>query len=93
MAAIFVVPEADLKVFLTAKPETRAKRRLKEHPEQNYDETLASIIIRDEIDTKREHSPLKPTPDAMIIYNDDMTLIQAVEMVIQAFKSKVENFN
>lgn len=66
-----VFPNANLKIFLIATPEIRAKRRLAEYDEKNvvinYDEVLESIKKRDYIDSHREESPLIKTSDAITI--------------------------
>ena len=66
-----VLPEADLKIYLTASAEERARRRhaelLARGAEANYDEILASIRQRDEIDSSRKASPLKPAADAVVL--------------------------
>ena len=66
-----VLPEADLKIYLTASAEERARRRYTEllarEVEANYDDILASIRQRDETDSSRKTSPLKPAADAVIL--------------------------
>ncbi|MBQ9581357.1 MAG: (d)CMP kinase, partial [Synergistaceae bacterium] len=66
-----VFPNADIKFYLTASPEARAKRRCLERELKgetvNYDETLKAIKSRDEFDSKRENSPLKVPDNAIII--------------------------
>ncbi|RLE30563.1 (d)CMP kinase [Candidatus Acetothermia bacterium] len=61
-----VLPDADLKIFLWADPEERARRRLAERG-GNFQEVLAAIRRRDERDSTREDSPLRPAPDAVIL--------------------------
>ncbi len=66
-----ICPNAPVKFFITAKPETRASRRLKEYLDQgesaSYQEVLASIIARDEADRTRATSPMKQAEDAILI--------------------------
>ncbi len=66
-----VFPDAEIKFFLTASPEVRAKRRWLEMKEKGepvpYDKILQNIIERDHIDSTREDSPLVRTPDAIVI--------------------------
>ena len=66
-----VFPQADVKIFLTATLEERAKRRYKEMMEKglktSFEEVVESIRKRDEQDSNREIAPLKPAPDAIII--------------------------
>jgi cytidylate kinase len=88
-----VFPEADVKVYLDASPEVRARRRLKDEEKtdrsismedslQGLQEVLAELVERDEHDSTRTNSPLKPAPDAAIIDTSDMTLEQVVEKVL-----------
>ncbi|MCQ2456727.1 MAG: (d)CMP kinase, partial [Clostridia bacterium] len=69
-----IMPDAELKVFMTATPEARADRRCKELAEkgmpQPYEEVLADIIARDRNDREREASPCVPAPDAVEFVND-----------------------
>jgi cytidylate kinase len=80
-----VLPEADLKIFLTASLEERARRRYREIIERggqaDYDQILASMRQRDEIDTQRAVAPLKPAPDAIIINNDNLSIDDGVALV------------
>jgi CMP/dCMP kinase len=66
-----VFPDAEVKIFVTATPETRARRRLAELERAgevvNYDEVVADIRRRDERDTSRAVAPLKPAPDAHLL--------------------------
>jgi cytidylate kinase len=61
-----VLPEAELKIFLWATPEERARRRLRERG-GNLEEILAAIRRRDERDSTRQDSPLRPAPDAVLL--------------------------
>lgn len=82
-----VLPNADLKVFLTASPEERARRRLRELPEQgqetSYQKVLENLRRRDSIDSQRAHSPLKPAQGAETIDTDGLTLEQVLEQVMK----------
>jgi CMP/dCMP kinase len=75
-----VAPDAEVKVFLTADPAERARRRA---AELGLDErtVLAEQAIRDERDSTREHSPLQPAPGAVVIDSTDMTLPEVVERI------------
>ena len=81
-----VLPHAPLKVFLWASPEERARRRWRElraqGREASYEEVLAGVHLRDQIDTHRAHSPLRPAPDAHYLDTDHLTLEQVVERVL-----------
>lgn len=71
-----VLPEADLKIYLDASAEERARRRCDEiiarGGKANYEEILAGVRKRDEIDSSRAHSPLKAAQDAVIIDSDHL---------------------
>ena len=84
-----VFPQAEMKVFVDASPEERARRRLKElqqkGEETDYDSVLANIRERDHIDSTRKESPLRQAPDAIRLDNDHMTLEQQEEWLCQRF--------
>ena len=86
-----VFPDAEVKLFLAASADTRAKRRHEElrnrldkeaFNEISYDEILNDIKERDERDVTREFSPLKPAKDAVIIDTDDKTIDEVVDHAI-----------
>ena len=87
-----VLPDADLKVFMVASPEVRARRRYDELVSQgqdaNYDEVLANAVSRDQIDSQREDSPLSRAPDALLVNTDDLTINQVVESILERLRSK-----
>ncbi len=66
-----ICPEADLKIFLTANAEVRAQRRFRQLPGSNFEQILQDIKIRDERDSNRADSPLKPAFDAVVIDSSD----------------------
>lgn len=78
-----VLPWAELKIFLTASTEERARRRYKELLERgentNLEIVLADLKRRDEIDTHRTISPLKPAEDAIIIDTENFSLEQVID--------------
>ena len=78
-----VLPNATLKIYLTASPEARAQRRCDElsakGTPQPYDQVLREIIDRDYRDTHREASPLRPAEDAVTVDTSDMTQDEVVE--------------
>jgi cytidylate kinase len=76
-----VFPDAEVKIFLTATPEERAGRRVRELPGADYDEVLASIIERDQRDSQRAIAPLKPAPDAVLLDSTKMTIDRVVEEI------------
>lgn len=73
-----VFPDAEMKVFVTASPQTRAQRRLAELIEKGvattYEEVLANVINRDHIDETREESPLRKADDAAVLDNSTMSI-------------------
>lgn len=73
-----VFPDAELKIFMTADPLVRAKRRADEMEAKgmsvNLDEVLSNLQERDYIDSHRETSPLTQAPDAIVLDNSDMTM-------------------
>ncbi len=77
-----VFPNADLKIFLVASPEERAKRRLMDYEgkgiEENYEKVLANILERDHIDSTRKEGPLKKAKDAVEINTDGDTIDETV---------------
>jgi cytidylate kinase len=85
-----VLPEADLKVYLDASAEERAKRRYNEilarGESANYDEILEKVIERDRIDSTRAVAPLRPAADAVIIDSDRMDVEQVFAKVLELCK-------
>ena len=81
-----VFPNADIKFFLTAKPEARARRRFTEDSAKGristYDQTLAEINERDERDVSREDSPLTIPEDAVVIDTSELDLSEVFEQMI-----------
>ena len=81
-----VFPDAPFKVFLTAEVEERAKRRLKQLQEAgiagNISHTLAEVQKRDERDVNRQHSPLKPAQDALVIDTTNLTINEVITKVM-----------
>lgn len=80
-----VLPEADLKIYLDASPEQRARRRYRDAVKRGdaitYEEILTKAIERDRVDSTRAVAPLKPAPDAIIIDSDALDADQAFEKV------------
>jgi cytidylate kinase len=81
-----VAPDAEVKVFLTADPTERARRRASELGVDDAT-VLAEQTIRDERDRTREHSPLSPAPGAVVLDTTALTLEQAVERVAKLVHS------
>jgi cytidylate kinase len=77
-----VFPDAEVKIFLDASPEERARRRFEETPGgPPLDVVIAQIRERDARDTRREHSPLLRAPDAAVLDTTGMTIPQVVETI------------
>jgi cytidylate kinase len=85
-----VLPDADLKVYLDASAEERARRRFDEiiarGEKADYDEILRKVIERDHIDSTRAVAPLRPADDAVIIDSDKMNAEQVVARVMELCK-------
>jgi cytidylate kinase len=85
-----VLPDADLKIYLTASSKVRAKRRYDELVEKgvsaDFDQIEEDIIIRDRQDMEREIAPLKQAEDAVLVDSSDMTIRQVVDTIIQEFE-------
>lgn len=83
-----VLPNADYKFFITAKPEVRAERRLLQNnlPRSEYPRILKEIIERDERDMTREISPLKQASDAILIDNSTQTIEGSVNQIMSYIK-------
>lgn len=81
-----VFPEADLKFYISASVEERAKRRFTEQQAKDIETTLErveqEIRERDQMDESREHSPLQTAEDAIVVDTTSMTINQAVEFVL-----------
>jgi len=88
-----VFPEAELKLFVTASPEIRAKRRFDELIAKGEDvsfvEILQNITERDRIDSTREASPLRKADDALVLDNSNMTREEQMEWVIRKVEEKL----
>lgn len=80
-----VLPWAELKIFLTASPEERARRRHRELCQRGENVAVGTVLAdlrrRDEMDTRRTISPLKPAEDAVIIDTEGFTLEQIVDRI------------
>jgi len=95
-----VLPEAPLKFYITASPEERANRRWRERTEgghhDSYQTILADVIRRDQIDSSRQHSPLRPAADAIIIDTtgkSPQTILQELVSLVAAEKETVSYRN
>lgn len=93
-----VLPDADLKVFLMASAETRARRRVDQGgagdaagDQAGYQKVLCALRRRDKIDGEREDSPMRPADDAVEICSDDMTLNEVVAKILALTKARIES--
>ncbi len=82
-----VLPDAPLKLFLTASKEERARRRYEElrtvGQGLSYEQVLSDLERRDRLDTEREAGPLRPATDACVMATDDLSLDEVVERVLE----------
>lgn len=82
-----VLPDADLKVYLDASPEARARRRWEEEQARggvrSYEEVLAEVRGRDQIDSSRAVSPLRIAVDAVIVDSTEMSVEEVVDRVLE----------
>ena len=80
-----VLPQANLKIFLTASPEDRAQRRHAELVQKgstiSFDQVLADLLQRDERDSNRAVAPLRPAKDSVIVNTSGNTLEKSVEQL------------
>ena len=87
-----VFPDADVKIYLDASPEERAKRRLKQNQEKgiesSYEEVLQNIIDRDKRDSSREIAPLKQADDAIYLDSTPLSIEEVVEKITDIIKAK-----
>lgn len=83
----YVLPDAEVKIFLTASPEERANRRYKELLEKGvkteFSEVLADIKYRDKNDSEREFAPLKPAEDGIILDNTNLNIEESVDKICE----------
>lgn len=90
-----VFPRADVKIFLTAKPEARARRRFAEDTEKGfqttYEQTLEEINLRDARDASRADSPLSIAEDAVVIDTSELDLTEVFEEMIKIVYEKQIN--
>ena len=89
-----IFPDAVVKIFLTASPEERARRRLAQDGEMPDGATLAEvareIAARDKQDSERAVAPLKPAPDAILVDTTGFSLDQAVETITGLIARKLQ---
>ena len=89
-----VFPDAELKIFVTASAEVRARRRYDELTARgsnpDYQEILANVIERDHLDQTREISPLRKADDALLLDNSNMTIEGQLQWLCEQYKNIAE---
>lgn len=90
-----VFPEAELKIFMTADPEVRVKRRFQELYPSNHsisiDEVRHNLEMRDYIDSNREESPLRKADDAVVLDNSNLTREEQLATVLEWVKERTHS--
>ena len=87
--SLYVLPNANLKLYITATDECRAKRRYLEEKEKGIDTTVDKVLeelrARDYRDTHREHNPLVKVKDAIEIDTTDLNADQVIDEILKRF--------
>jgi cytidylate kinase len=90
-----VMPDAGLKIYLTASVMERARRRYEETRARgqpaNLEQIMRSMKRRDAIDSSRMIAPLKPAPDAIVIDSDDYSIDEVVMLAIDYYRNTCNN--
>ncbi|MDA0728881.1 MAG: (d)CMP kinase [Bacteroidetes bacterium] len=90
-----VIPHAELKIFMTADPETRAYRRLNELKSQgkqvSYNEVLENVLERDRIDSERAVAPLKQAEDAVVVDNSELTMEEQFNFLVNLARTRMQD--
>ena len=88
-----VLPDADVKIFLTASPEERARRRFAELVERGtettYEEVLSDILQRDQNDTTRAAAPLRQAEDAILVDTTGISLEDSYALLLETIRKRV----
>jgi cytidylate kinase len=88
-----VLPDADVKIFLTATPEERARRRHLELQQrgtpQPYEQVLSDIQTRDYNDTNRATAPLRQAEDAVLLDTTELNFVQSRDALLAIIREKV----
>ncbi len=89
-----ILPDAEVKIFLTATAECRAKRRVLELAEKGmeakYEDVLREMIERDNNDRNRDVAPALPAEDAVMLDNSDLTFEQTLDKIIEIAKQRID---
>lgn len=87
-----VYPQAEIKIFMTASPEVRAKRRFDELSAKgssvSYDDILQNVKTRDRIDSSRDHSPLKQADDAILLDNSNLSREEQLDWILNLIRER-----
>jgi cytidylate kinase len=87
-----VMPDAPLKLYITASAEERARRRWLDRQGQGhtagYEAILADVQRRDQFDSNRQHSPLRPADDAILIDTTDLIPLEIVQKIVSLFQAQ-----
>jgi cytidylate kinase len=88
-----VCPEADVKIFVTATPEVRARRRFAEFEARGagiaYETVLQDILVRDQRDSGRANAPMAVAPDAMLLDTSNLSIEAAFDAAVGLIKRKI----
>lgn len=88
-----VLPDAQIKIFLTATPESRAERRWKELKQKGntdtYEEVLADVIARDENDRNRPIAPLRQAEDAVLVDTTEYNLEDSYQLLLKTVRERM----
>ena len=88
-----VLPEADVKIFLTADPEERARRRWRELEQRGtprpFEEVLTDVLRRDENDRNRAVAPLRPAEDAVTLDTTGLTFQESKELLLRTIQERL----
>ncbi|KFI31214.1 cytidylate kinase [Haematobacter massiliensis] len=82
-----ICPDAEVKLYVTAAPEVRARRRQAEEG-RDYEDVLADVLARDRRDSERATAPLRPAEDAVLLDTSELAIDAAVSRAIAAIESK-----
>ena len=85
-----IAPHANAKLFVTASPEARAKRRQQDDPNHKYDAILSDILVRDARDSGRSDAPLRQAADADLLDTSDLTIDLAVQRAIALVEAQLK---
>ena len=88
-----ICPHADIKFFVTATPEIRAKRRYDEFiakgMDANYNDVLKDVKVRDERDANRKDAPMKPADDAIILDTSDLGIEEVFQKTVSLMEERI----